>query len=217
MPRREVQEAVVTNLKALEIWTAQTICDVGILLVVVTGLLHAGRSYFERVLGRLTLRVAADLWWLAYVVMRDGSLAVAFLCGLWVLNLDLMADIKIAVPFVPLATAALALALAVKVLEPSDEAGWAKRTVDASVALAVALDLFGWVFVMEGPGSEYQAAGRPFWAALRRCRSNENPELSIRSFGTAGALLLIVVGASVVRWMRGRRRSNAKLEELRAA
>ena len=45
------------NVKTLEIWTAQTLCDVGILLSIVSLLLHLGRPNFERILGRLTLRV----------------------------------------------------------------------------------------------------------------------------------------------------------------
>ena len=84
----------MTTVKALEVWTAQTICDLGILLSLVSVLLHAGRPYFERILGRMTLRVAADLWWVMYVVLRDGTLFLALLFGLWHLNLDLMADIK---------------------------------------------------------------------------------------------------------------------------
>jgi hypothetical protein len=41
--------------KSLEIWTAQTLCDTRILLSVFSFLLHVGRRYFERILGRMTL------------------------------------------------------------------------------------------------------------------------------------------------------------------
>jgi hypothetical protein len=39
--------------KALEIWTAQTLCNIGILLSLVSFLLHIGRPYFERIQARL--------------------------------------------------------------------------------------------------------------------------------------------------------------------
>ncbi len=39
--------------KSLEIWTVQTLCDIGILLSVFSSLLHIGRPYFERILGRI--------------------------------------------------------------------------------------------------------------------------------------------------------------------
>ena len=74
--------------KTLEVWTAQSVCDLGILLSLVSFLLHVGRPYFDRILGRLTLRVAADLWWLLYVVLRDGTLFLAALAGYFSLNLD---------------------------------------------------------------------------------------------------------------------------------
>src|SRR3990170_1294243 len=111
----------MTNVKAHEVWTAQTICNIGILLSVVSALLHIGRPYFERILGRLTLRVAADLWWLVYVILRDGSLLFALLFGFLNLNLDLMADIKIGLPFVPLGTVTLAIALVLKVFRNSED------------------------------------------------------------------------------------------------
>jgi ferredoxin len=41
-----------------ELWTAQTICDVAILLTWFSCALHIGRAYFERVMGRLSLRIS---------------------------------------------------------------------------------------------------------------------------------------------------------------
>jgi hypothetical protein len=56
-----------------------------------------------------------------YVLLRDGTLFVAVLLGFWTLNLDLMADIKIGLPFVPLGTVALAAALLLKVLHNTED------------------------------------------------------------------------------------------------
>ncbi len=142
----------MTNVKALEIWTAQTICDLGILLSVVTLLLHIGRAYFERILGRLTLRVAADLWWLLYIALRDATLFVAVLFGFWGLNLDLMADIKIALPFVPLGTVVLAGALWLKVFGNAEDLNRRYRAVTLLVCCGAVLNTLGYVMHKGGHG-----------------------------------------------------------------
>lgn len=175
--------------KALELWTAQTLCDVGILLSVVSFLLHIGRPYFERILRRLTLRVAADLWWLIYVALRDGSLLVAVLFGFLHLNLDLMADIKIALPFVPLATVAMAVALVVKVFRDAEDMNRAYRRATLWTALGAFLNVIGYVFVMEAPGGEYEASRTVIWQTLHSWRSNVNPDLAVWTFSIAIVLL----------------------------
>lgn len=175
--------------KELEVWTAQTLCDTGILLSLVAWGLHLARPYFERVLGRLTLRVASDLWWMLYLVARDGALLGAALLGLLTLNLDLMADIKIGLPFVPLGTVALVGALAAKVLWPTEDAPVLHRRMLGLVTLGAWLNGAGYVLVMEAPGAEYAAAQSPAWVWLRSLRSNANPALSTWTFLLACALL----------------------------
>jgi hypothetical protein len=192
----------MTNVKALEIWTAQTLCDVGILLSIVSLLLHLGRPYFERILGRLTLRVAADVWWLMYVILSDGSLFIAMLLGFWALNLDLMADIKIGLPFVPLGTVALAAALVVKVFSNSEDVNCSYCVATGLVILGGLLNVIGYVFVMEGPGEEYGVAKSQFWQTLVSWRSNVNPELASKTFYITTALLLILLIVACVKGLR---------------
>lgn len=179
--------------KSLEIWTAQTICDVGILLSIISFSLHIGRPYFERILGRFTLRVAADLWWMVYIVLRDGTLFLALLCGFLNLNLDLMADIKIGLPFVPLGTVALVAALVVKVFSNTEDINKSYRRSTYLVMAGALLNTIGYVFVMEAPGEEYAAAKTVFWQIMHSWRSNENPELAIITFYLT-FLMLIVIG-----------------------
>lgn len=64
----------MNTYKALEILTARTLLDLGILFSIISALLHIGKPYFERFLARMTLRVAADMWWLIYIILRDGLL-----------------------------------------------------------------------------------------------------------------------------------------------
>jgi len=153
--------------KALEIWTGQTLCDIGILLSLVSFLLHIGRPYFERILARLPLRVAADIWWLTYIVFRDGTLLLAVIVGLFTLNPDLMADIKIGLPFVPLGTVALAAALAVKVFKNAADVNKSLRLVIWLVTIGLILNTIGFVFIMEAPGEEYNLGRLAFWQTMR--------------------------------------------------
>lgn len=49
------------------------------------------------------------------MVLRDTTLFLAVLFGFFHFNLDIMSDIKVGLPFVPLGTAVLAVALLLKV------------------------------------------------------------------------------------------------------
>jgi hypothetical protein len=178
--------------KALEIWTAQTLCNIGILLSLVSFLLHIGRPYFERILARLPLRVAADFWWLLYIIFRDGTLLLAVIIGLFTLNPDLMADIKIGLPFVPLATVALAAALAVKVFNNAEDVNRSFRLVTFLVTLGLLSNTIGFVLIMEAPGDEYNLGKLAFWQTMRSWRSNANPNLSLVTFYISTVLLSVI-------------------------
>lgn len=192
----------VTNLKALEIWTTQTLCDTGILLSILSFLLHIGRPYFDRILGRFTLRVAADIWWVVYIVLRDGTLLFAALIGFSHLNLDVMADIKVGLPFVPLGTVALAAALLVKVFQNAEDVNRSLRLSTRLVTLGAVLNTVGYVFVMEGPGEEYAASKSAFWQAVASWQSDENHPLATITFYVAFSLLAVMAAFAVVKAMR---------------
>jgi cobalamin synthase len=193
---------MVTNLKALEIWTTQTLCDIGILLSILSFLLHIGRPYFDRILGRFTLRVAADIWWVVYIVLRDGTLLFAALIGFSHLNLDVMADIKVGLPFVPLGTVALAAALLIKVFRNAEDINRSLRLSTWLVTLGAVLNTVGYVFVMEGPGEEYAASKSAFWKALDSWKSDGNPELATITFYVAFSLLAVMVALAIVSAVR---------------
>lgn len=146
--------------KALEIWTAQTLLDVGILLSVVSALLHIGRPYFERILSRMTLRVAADLWWIVYIILRDGLLFFSVLFIFLNMNLDLMADIKVGLPFVPFGMILLIIALLIKVFRNREDMNKSSVINNYIVSIGTLLNLIGYVLAMESPGNEYTAASQ---------------------------------------------------------
>jgi hypothetical protein len=136
-----------------------------------------------------------------YGLAQEGSLLVAVLAGLVHLNLDLMADIKIGLPFVPLGTVALAWALLGK-LGPDREAPAARRAVCLRVALGALLNLLGYVLVMEAPGSEYAAWATGPLQALKALRSNLNPGLAVLCFYFCFGALLVLAALGTWRGLR---------------
>jgi len=181
----------MNTYKALEIWTAQTLLNLGILFSIISALLHIGRTYFERILSRMTLRVAADVWWLIYIILRDGLLFFAVLFIFLNVNLDLMADIKVGLPFVPFGMILLIISLIIKVFRNTEDFNKLARNNNYIIASGAFLNLLGYMLVMEAPGDEYAAAKEPFWIFMKSLRSNLNPWLSTVVFYITFGLLII--------------------------
>lgn len=187
----------MNTYKALEIWTAQTLLDLGILFSIISALLHIGRPYFERILSRMTLRVAADLWWLIYIILRDGLLFFAVLFIFLNVNLDLMADIKVGLPFVPIGMVVLVIALIIKVFRNTEDYNKLSKVNNYVIAFGAFLNFLGYLLVMEAPGDEYAAAQQPFWQLMKSMRSNVNPWLSTIVFYIAFGLLIITFAVAL--------------------
>jgi ferredoxin len=98
--------------KALECWSLQSLTDAAIMLSFVILAMVSGRCYLESVRRRLTLRVAAEVWEAGTDLLIDASMGFVALVGLFITNPDIMADIKIGLPWVPLAMVLMAAALA---------------------------------------------------------------------------------------------------------
>src|SRR3989339_1080722 len=187
----------MNTYKALEIWTAQTLLDLGILFSIISALLHIGRPYFERILSRMTLRVAADIWWLLYIILRDGLLFFAVLFIFLNVNLDLMADIKVGLPFVPFGMILLIISLIIKVFRNTEDFNRIARNNNYIIAAGAFLNFLGYLLVMEAPGDEYAAAKEPFWIFMKSLRSNLNPWLSTVVFYITFGLLIITFAFSL--------------------
>jgi hypothetical protein len=181
----------MNTYKALEIWTAQTLLNLGILFSIISALLHIGRPYFERILSRMTLRVAADMWWLIYIILRDGLLFFSVLFIFLNVNLDLMADIKVGLPFIPFGMVVLVIALIIKVFRNTEDFNRLARNNNYIIAAGAFLNFLGYLLVMEAPGDEYAVAKEPFWIFMKSLRSNLNPWLSTVVFYITFGLLII--------------------------
>ena len=142
--------------KGLEFWSLQTLTDGAIMLSFVILAMVAGRCYLESVRRRLTLRVAAEVWEAGTDVLIDASMGFVALVGLFITNPDIMADIKIGLPWVPLAMVLMAVALVIRAFHGGRVVGSAAWWIVLGlVAAACAANWFGFTFVMEAAGEEY--------------------------------------------------------------
>jgi len=168
-----------TIAKALEIWTLQSLLDVGIIV----GMLALGvaiiQNYYSSLQKYLTLRVSIEIWELFTVLITDILLVVTVIIGFLVLNPDIMADIKVAVPFTPFATFLFAIALMVRLFR----GGHDPKNKNYNVAVwlmffANLINVIGFALIMEAPGEEYlNDHPSTFWVFLQtHFRSNAIPD-----------------------------------------
>ncbi len=111
--------------------------------------MHFARPYVLRFLRTLTLRFGGDVWWLSYVLIRDGLLFITL--GLSMIffmpNLYLTGD---GLPITaPLASVFLFWALAVKIVRDADDDPVAFRIVSGLLVIASVLYIVPQVYGME--------------------------------------------------------------------
>lgn len=184
--------------KALEVWTLQNLLDFSIILGLVAFGLTIIQGYYRRVQELISLRLSAEIWRVTTMVLTDGLLAVTVLIGYMVMNTDIMADIKIAIPFCPVATLFFAVALVLRLFHGAHEVGgtayW--RAVYCMLVANV-LNIVGFTFVMEAPSGEYlDLHPSGFWEFVKSyLRSNAAPhglELAQVTFYVCFALLAVI-------------------------
>ncbi len=131
------------------IFTEATIAlTVGILFIGAFSL-QIARNYFLRTLDKFTLRLGADIWWLAYIMIRDGLAFGALLLGFEIFFVGTYGDYPIAVPFMPLAIVLTAAVLVLKLVRDPDEEEKTNRVVSTLIAAATFFYVFGLLMVTE--------------------------------------------------------------------
>jgi len=184
--------------KALEVWTLQNLLNISIILGILASGLAIVQDYYRSLEKHLSLRVSIELWRVLTVLVVDVLLVIVVLVGYVVLNPDIMADIKIAIPFCPIATILFAVALFLRLFYGGHEV--ASRNYGRSLYLmfaANAINIVGFTFVMEAPSKAYLARHpSAFWDYIKtHLRSDADPhglELSQITFYVCFPILLAV-------------------------
>jgi hypothetical protein len=181
--------------KALEVWTLQNLLNFSILVGIITLGLAVVQRYYKSLEDHLTLRVSIEIWNVLTILLVDVLLVFVIIVGFIVLNPDIMADIKIAIPFVPIATVLFTIALILRLFHGGHELSNPNFLRSVWIMLvANIINIIGFTFVMEAPSQAYlDSHPSSFWMFLKtQLRSNANLELSQVTFLICFPLLMIV-------------------------
>ena len=180
------------------IWLETTIAVAMVFVTAMAFSLQIARGYFLRTLEKFTLRLGADIWWLTYVLIRDGLMFMAFIMGLMVYFPGTFQDYAMAVPFMPVSVVQFWDALVTKLYFDADENRRVFRVVTTLVFAGTASWIFGTIFVTESP---LQLASLPsgvstssgIWYTISSTFSSQsNVNLSMLSFNVCFAALGVI-------------------------
>ena len=129
-------------------WLVLSVAAVLPILWAFTLVLHFARPYIIRFLGTLTLRFGADVWWLSYVLIRDGLMLLTLALSTIFLMPNLYIGLGLPIT-APLATVVLAWALAVKLTRDSDDDPNAFRAVSILLVIASILYIVPQIYGLE--------------------------------------------------------------------
>ena len=150
----DVTAAIVQAiLKGGEQWVVSTIAALLPALWAMTVILHLARPYILRTIKKLSLRFGADVWWLGYVLVRDGLMLTTFVLSLIFLFPNLVMTIPLPLT-APLAGLLLFASLYVKLLYDSDDDFQTYRVATALLAVGAAFYLIPQIFAIETASQE---------------------------------------------------------------
>jgi len=200
MTPEDVTAAIVQAiLKGGEQWVVSTVAALLPALWAMTVILHLARPYMLRTVKKLSLRFGADVWWLGYVLVRDGLMLTTFVLSLIFLFPNLVTTIPLPLT-APLAGLLLFASLYVKLLYDSDDDFQTYRVSTALLAVGAAFYLVPQIFAIETTSQERLSGVASFLT------STSNPSwmgpiliFSMIGYGVIGGLIFQQVA------VRGRR------------
>ena len=182
-------------------------------------MLHLGRPYVLRVLRRCGLRLGADVWWMSYLLSRDGVLLATFALSWIFFEPNIVSSLPLPITG-PLATLSLLVALAIKLTRKADDDRNAFRLVTVFLVLGATLYYFPQVFAIEA-ASQVNLA----WFANNLASNAQIPlALTIMWISLAGALVVAawlflraIAGANRIMSRRSATASPAPMRRVTAA
>ena len=141
------QQALV---QGTQYWLILSVAAILPILWAFTLALHFARPYIVRYLQGLTLRFGGDVWWLSYILIRDGLLVVTFALSVIFLfpNVYMSADLGVPIT-APLAALVLFWALLAKLTGDSDDDVRTFRIVSVLLVVASMLYIIPQVYGVE--------------------------------------------------------------------
>lgn len=158
-------------------------------------MLHVGRPYMLRMVRKLTLRFAADVWWMSFVLMRDAVMIITFALS-FIFFLPNFAR-NIALPITgPIAGLFLFWALLVKLTGDVDDNPRHYRLATLFLVGGAGLWLMPQLFAIE-------TTSQPFFApVVRALTSTNHPDIATGIlFGSV--ILVALTGAYIFNFVIG--------------
>lgn len=201
---------VSTYVTAGSIYTESTITVLLTLLMILAISMQIARRYFLRVLKKFTLRLAADIWWLLFILLRDASIFLIVFLGFMLFYPGTYQDYPISVPFMPLAIDFFAFALVILLVKDTDEDPKWNRILTLLVGAGSLLYIFGTITVTESaaqltrlPPTVSLSTSNIWGFFFAYFNSQANPALSIYSFYFCLALLMVAGGIAFMYGIQG--------------
>ncbi len=195
---------------SLATYTENTIVVLIALLSILAISIQVARSYFLRILRKFTLRLAADIWWLLYIILRDASIFLAVFLGFLLFFPGIYQDFPIGMPFMPLAIDVFAMALVLILLTDTDEEPFYNSLLTILVIIATTLYMAGMILVTESPVAlanlppTVSLATNNIWGfANTYLNSVNNPALSIYTFYACFSILSLLGLVAVLYSFKG--------------
>jgi hypothetical protein len=173
MNPKDVQTAITSALlQGGQTWLIASIVAFLPALWTMALMLHLGRPYVLRTLRRIGLRLGADVWWMSYLLIRDGVLLITFGLSFIFFNPSLVATLAFPIT-APVATLFLVLALCVKLARRVDDDVNAFRLATVFLVIGASLYYIPLVFAVEAASQSYLSG---FAAAFT---SNQNVTVAL--------------------------------------
>jgi hypothetical protein len=129
-------------------WLVLSLAAVLPILWAFTLILHFARPYVIRFLQTLTLRFGGDVWWLSYVLFRDGLMIITLSLSTIFLMPNLYIGLGLPIT-APLATVVLFWALAIKLTRDADDDPVLFRWVSILLVIASMLYIVPQIYGVE--------------------------------------------------------------------
>jgi len=169
------------------LWMVSTIVAFLPVLWTMMLMLHLGRPYILRTLRRCGLRLGADIWWMSYLLIRDGVLLVTFGLSWIFFQPNIVANSALPITG-PLAALLLLLALAVKLSRRVDDDLQAYRLATILMVLGATLYYGPLVFAVEATSQGYLSG----FGQMFTSNTNVGAALPIMWVSLAGVVVVAI-------------------------
>jgi hypothetical protein len=192
------QQALV---QGSQYWMLLSVAAVLPILWSFTLALHFARPYILRYLQGLTLRFGGDVWWLSYILIRDGLLVVTFALSVIFLfpNVYMSADLGVPIT-APLAALVLFWALLAKLTGDSDDDPRTFRIVSVLLVFASMLYIIPQIYGVEAADqvNSWNSISTSLGGIPAALVSGSNPDvsypilnLSLLGFAATGSVIFM--------------------------